>query len=97
MKSEIADQVTPSLNGLNRYRAEQLCIGVNSQHTLVTRADGGWDASTWARAACLVELSEEDVAPGSVVSLEISVSHQGEETVGSILIAAPSLELGDTR
>ena len=97
VKSEIDDQVTPSANGLNRFRAEQICLGVNHEMTVVRRNQGGWSETAWKRVSCLVELSEEDVAPGNTVTLRISVSHSGNETVGSLLIAEPFFELGDTR
>ena len=97
VKSEIDDQVTPSANGLNRYRGNQICLGVNGHQTVISRAEGGWDDATWTRVSRLVELSEEEVAEGSVITLEISVSHQGQNAVGSVLIADPWFELGDTR
>jgi hypothetical protein len=99
VKSEIDDQVTPSANGLNRYRAGQLCIGAGTDHEIVTQAEGGWSSDRWIRVSRLVTLEEPepDTEEGSLPTLKFSVSHQGHFAVGSLLIAAPSLELGDTR
>jgi hypothetical protein len=93
VKAEIDDQVTPSANGLNRFRSDQICLGSNGDSTCISRTEGGWTSGSWTMISTEIELDHPATDEDPLV-LWVSVFLQGYEAVGSILVAAPSLTLG---
>ena len=90
VKSEVDDQVTPAPAGANRFRAGQIVLGMNDDLELVARSEGGWSTDEWALVSAVfhLEASELDSA-----TLRLTVIHPDRPVIGSVLIAAPTLEL----
>lgn len=93
VKSEVADQVTPSENGKNRFRAGQLVVGINDELELVTRDDWGWDADTWVEVSLVFQLEFEDLTNDPPMMLRLGILHEDSLVIGSVLIANPRVEL----
>lgn len=93
VKSEIDDQVTPGANGANRFRAEQIVLGLNRQRTRITRADAGWSSTEWTQVSATFQLDEAALAEDPAVRVRLTVIHPDNPVVGSVLIAEPRLEL----
>lgn len=93
VKSEIDDQVTPGANGDNRFRADQIVLGLNTHFELVRRSDGGWSESTWERVSADFQIDESDLTAEPPLQVRLTVIHPDRPRIGSLLIADPRLEL----
>jgi hypothetical protein len=93
VKSEIDDQVTPGANGANRFRAGQIALGLNDDFTLISRADGGWTMNEWVQVSAVFHVDDRAMDSDNPATVRLTVIHQDNPVVGSVLIAAPALEL----
>ncbi|MFP4376354.1 MAG: hypothetical protein ACLFP4_04860 [Spirochaetales bacterium] len=91
VKSELDTQVTPDTP--NRFRSQQLSIGIDEVYETYERADHGWDANSWAELTYSFELSSAKIASGDPLIITLTPSSFGTPAVGAILVAAPRLEL----
>ena len=97
VKSEIADQVTPSANGHNRFRAGQIALGFNSANfILFTQDEVGWTTDTWQLVSADFELDDEDLTGDPPLQVRLTVIHPDSPVIGSVLIADPRLELASS-
>lgn len=93
VKSEVDAEVTPA--SPNRFRAGQIALGVNGRLELFTAADNGWSSSEWVRVATVIELSPEEIESGAPARLQLATGGRSSGSVGSVLIARPTLLLGE--
>ncbi|MFW6261966.1 MAG: hypothetical protein ACOC6J_10335 [Spirochaetota bacterium] len=93
VKSEIDSQVTPALP--NAFRAGQILLGKDNVFELFTRGEAGWSTTEWAKVSTTVRVSRVDLADGRI-QLQLTLSTADAPSVGSLLIANPSLELSGT-
>ena len=93
VKSEIDDQITPSENGHNRFRAEQIVLGMNDQLAFFSKEEVGWTSGTWQFVSADFELTENALANDPPMQVRLSVIHPNSPVVGSILIADPRVEI----
>ena len=93
VKSEIDDQVTPAANGHNRFRADQIVLGLNTHFELIRRSDGGWSENTWERVSADFQIDESDLTAEPPLKVRLTVIHPDRPRIGSLLIADPRLEL----
>ena len=93
VKSEIDSQVTPSPDGLNRFRSKQISIGANNSFVTISAAEAEWNAGRWVEVIREFELSPADVTRSPALAIQITPSSIDTPAVGSILISSPVLEL----
>ena len=93
VKSEIADQVTPSANGRNRFRAGQIVLGLNGHFLPVSRSTGGWSTTEWKEVSASFQITAAELAHDPPLQVRLTVIDPENPVVGSLLIAAPTVEL----
>ena len=97
VKAEINDQVTPSANGRNRFRAGQIALGINANNfELFTREEVGWTTDTWQRVSARFQVDPAHLENDPPLVGRITVIHRASPAIGSVLIAEPRLELFST-
>jgi hypothetical protein len=91
VKSELDAQVTPST--ANRFRSREISVGIDEIYQTYERSEIGWDPNTWREITYTFDLSSAKIAEGDPLVITLSPSAFGNPVVGSILVAAPRLEL----
>ena len=93
VKSEIDAQVTPAPAGLNRFRSDQITIGIDNSFRTYAGADYSISSGGWTEIISSFRLTTADLAGAPTIAIQITPSGLDSPAVGSILIAAPRLEL----
>ncbi len=91
VKSEIADEVSPA--SPNRFRSGAISVGANNDFASFRAEVHEWTSTEWVEIVHEFELKATDLEAGLV--LQLTPSALDMPSVGSVLIAAPTLELAE--
>lgn len=91
VKSEITDEVSPA--SPNRFRSGALSVGANNDFAGFSVEAHEWTTTEWVEIVHEFQLKATDLEAGLV--LQLTPSALDMPSVGSVLIAAPILELAE--